>query len=72
MNFELAETYALLGAPYFEDARKFYIAAIAAEDKTGRVPIAAIEDLANLESRLAESRGEMRNWRKRALALLKI
>ena len=56
--FELAQTYALLGVDYFEDACKFYLTAIAAEDKVGRVPIAAIEQLANLESRLAESRGD--------------
>ena len=62
VNFELAQTYALLGVEYFEDACKFYIAAIAAEDKAGRVPIAAIEQLANLESRLAESRGDA-EWR---------
>ena len=58
MNFELAQTYALLGGEYFEDARKFYGASMAAEDKAGRVPIAAIEQLANLESRLAESQGD--------------
>ena len=58
VNFELAQTYALLGGEYFEDACKFYGVAIAAEDRAGRVPIAAIEQLANLESRLAESNGD--------------
>ena len=57
VNFELAQTYALFGVEYFEDACKFYLAAIAAEDKVGRVPIAAIEQLANIESRLGEHRG---------------
>ncbi len=58
VNFELAQTYALLGEKYFEDACKFYRAAIAAEDKRGRVPVAAVEQLANLESRLADNKGE--------------
>ncbi len=58
VHFELAQTYALLGGEYFEAACQFYSAAIAAEDKAGRVPIAAIEQLANLEARLGESRGQ--------------
>jgi CHAT domain-containing protein len=57
VNFELARTYALLGAEYFEDAYKFYRATVAAEDKSGRVPLAAIEQLANIESRLGEHKG---------------
>ena len=58
VHFELAQAYALLGGDYFEEACKFYNAAIVAEDRVGRVPIAAIEQLANLEARLGESRGE--------------
>ena len=58
VHFELAQTYALLGSDYFEAACKFYNAAIAAEDRAGRVPIAAIEQLANLEARLGESTGQ--------------
>ena len=58
MNLELAQTYALLGGEYFENALRLYSAAIAAEDRAGRVPIAAIEQLANIESRLAESNGD--------------
>ena len=58
VNFELAQTYALLGDGYFEDTCKFYSAAIVAEDKLGHVPIAAVEQLANLESRLADNKGD--------------
>jgi CHAT domain-containing protein len=54
VNFELARTYGLLGEEYFEDAYQLYRAALAAEDKSGRVPIAAIEEMANIESRLGE------------------
>ncbi|HEX9788825.1 MAG TPA: CHAT domain-containing protein [Candidatus Binatia bacterium] len=57
VNFELAQTYALLGEEYFEDAYRFYRGAVAAEDKSGRVPVAAIEQLANIESRLGEHNG---------------
>ena len=58
VNFELAQTYALLGVEFFDVARSYYSTAIGAEDKEGRVPIVAIEQLANLEARLAESRGD--------------
>jgi len=58
VSFELAQTYALLGDEYFEETCKLYSAAIVAEDKLGHVPIAAVEQLANLESRLAESKGD--------------
>ena len=54
ISFELAEAYAALGVDYFEEACKLYSAAIVAEDKAGRVPITAIEQLANIESRLGE------------------
>jgi CHAT domain-containing protein len=58
--FELAQTYTLLGIEYFEEAAKLYSAAIAGEDQMGRVPIAAIEQLIDVESRLAESNGDPR------------
>jgi CHAT domain-containing protein/pimeloyl-ACP methyl ester carboxylesterase len=58
VNFELAQTYALLGGEYFADACRYYVAAVAAEDRLGRVPVAAIEQLANLEARLGESMGQ--------------
>jgi CHAT domain-containing protein len=57
VNYELAGTYALLGVEYFERARRHYSAAVAAEDKLGRVPLAAVEQLANIESRLGEYKG---------------
>ena len=55
--FELAETYAALGAEFFEKACSFYSAAIVADDKAGRVPIKAVEQLANTESKLGEQIG---------------
>ena len=54
VHFELGRTYALLGEEYFTDAYRFYRAAVAAEDESGRLPVAAIEQLANIESRLGE------------------
>jgi hypothetical protein len=56
IKYALAAAYADLGIKYFEQACKLYRDAIAAEDKMRRVPIAAIEQLANLESQLAEIR----------------
>ena len=56
IKYTLAAAYADLGIKYFEQACKLYRDAIAAEDKMRRVPIAAIEQLANLESQLAEAR----------------
>jgi CHAT domain-containing protein len=58
IHVALAQTYASLGAEYFDEACAFYRGAIAGDDRAGRVPIAAIEQLANLESRLAEIRGD--------------
>ena len=58
INFVLAQAYASLGVEYFDEASKLYRGAIAADDRTDRVPIAAIEQLANLESRLAEISGD--------------
>ena len=57
VSFELAETYAALGAEFFEEACKLYNVAIAAEDRARRVPITAIEQLANIESKLGEEMG---------------
>lgn len=57
VSFELAEAYASLGVDYFEEACRLYSAAILAEDEAGGVPIAAIEQLANVESRLGEENG---------------
>ena len=70
MNFELAQTYALLGVEYFDDARKYYGAAIAAEDKTGARADRRHRAIGQLESRLAESRGDA-ELAGRALARLK-
>jgi len=61
---DLPEIQAVLGAVYgelgsagFDRASKAYVRAIAEEDKQGRVPVAAIEQLANLEAREGERRG---------------
>ena len=51
VRFALGEVYAELGEAYFEKAREQYLAAIRPEDRSGRVPIRAIEQLANLEAR---------------------
>jgi hypothetical protein len=56
VGLELARTYALLGPSYFEDAHRHYLAAVASVDTSERVPITAIEQLANIESRLGEKR----------------
>ena len=57
VSFALATAFADLGMDYFDKACTLYSDAIAEEDKAGRVPITAIEQLANLESRLGEDRG---------------
>jgi hypothetical protein len=41
----------------FEEARRAYLAAVQAEDKLGRVPIRDIEQLANIEARLGQRKG---------------
>ena len=51
VRFALGEVYAELGEAYFEKAREQYLAAIRPEDRSGGVPIRAIEQLANLEAR---------------------
>lgn len=57
INVALAAAYADLGPDYFEKACELYSAAILAEDRAGRVPITAVEQLANIESRLGALRG---------------
>ncbi|HLN83936.1 MAG TPA: CHAT domain-containing protein [Candidatus Binatia bacterium] len=57
VSFALATAFADLGSDFFDKACRLYSAAIAEEDKAGRVPITAIEQLANLESRLGEQQG---------------
>ena len=51
VRFALGEVYAELGDAYFDKAREQYLAAIRLEDRSGGVPIGAIEQLANLEAR---------------------
>lgn len=51
LRFALGEVYAELGDAYFDKAREQYLAAIRPEDRSGGVPIRAIEQLANLEAR---------------------
>ncbi len=50
VRFALGEVYAELGDAYFNKAREQYLAAIRLEDRSGGVPIGAIEQLANLEA----------------------
>lgn len=54
----IANVYADLGPGYFEEARSLYLRAIAVADRNGRVPIRAIEQIANVEARLGEERGD--------------
>jgi CHAT domain-containing protein len=53
----LADFHAALGTDYFERARSDYEKAIGISDERGGVPIRAIEQLANLEARHGERRG---------------
>ncbi|MEN8808264.1 MAG: CHAT domain-containing protein, partial [Desulfobacterales bacterium] len=46
--------YAEFGPEGFETARTAYLRAIAEEDEAGEVPVKSIEQLANLEARIAE------------------
>lgn len=55
----LGAVYGELGAEGFEPARAAYCRAIEAEDRSGRVPIRAVEQLAKLEVRTGEARGEL-------------
>ena len=52
----LGATWADLGD--FEEAYQAYLCAVQAEDQLGRVPIRDIEQLANVEARLGERRGD--------------
>jgi hypothetical protein len=54
LNSALGATWRDLGR--FDRARTAYLAAIQAEDAAGRVPIRDIEQLANVEARLAEEK----------------
>ena len=54
LNSALGATWRDLGR--FDRARAAYLAAIQAEDAAGRVPIRDIEQLANVEARLAEEK----------------
>lgn len=56
----VAELYADLGPAYFATACELYRRAIAATDREGRVPIRAIEQLANIETRLGETTDDPR------------
>ncbi|MFO7688663.1 MAG: CHAT domain-containing protein [Desulfobacterales bacterium] len=47
--------YAEFGPKGFETARAAYLRAIAEEDRAGMVPVKTIEQLANLEARIAET-----------------
>ena len=49
----VGELYGEFGQEGFDAARAAYLRAIAEEDKAGRVPVRAIEQLANLEARTA-------------------
>jgi hypothetical protein len=51
VNDAIARVYAGIGEPGFAAARAHYLQAIENEDDAGRVPIKAIEQLANLEVR---------------------
>jgi CHAT domain-containing protein/tetratricopeptide (TPR) repeat protein len=54
--------YGEFGQPGFLAARNAYLRAIAEEDRSGRVPVKAIEQLSNLEARTAERLCEKRNF----------
>lgn len=53
VQYELGRFHAELGPQHFATARAAYLRAIAEEDRRGRVPACAIEQLANLEARTA-------------------
>jgi hypothetical protein len=57
IQYELGALYGAYGQEGFERARQAYLRAIAEEDRLGRVPIKAIEQLANLEARIGETLG---------------
>ena len=55
----IGAVYGELGAAGFEPARAAYCRAIELEDRSGRVPIRTVEQLAKLELRTGEARGEV-------------
>jgi len=57
VQFALGDLYGELGPENFESAQQAYLRAIAEEDMSGRVPLRAIEQLANLEARTGEKKG---------------
>ena len=57
VQFTLGTLYGEFGTEGFEMACAAWERAIAEQDKAGRVPIRAIEQLANLESRIGEKKG---------------
>ena len=57
VQFALGTLYGEFGTEGFEMACAAWERAIAEQDKAGRVPIRAIEQLANLESRIGEKKG---------------
>jgi CHAT domain-containing protein len=56
---ELGRFYADLGSKYFPQARQHYLAAIQSDDGDFRVPLRAVEQLANLEAREGETRSDV-------------
>ncbi|MGH8480045.1 MAG: CHAT domain-containing protein [Gammaproteobacteria bacterium] len=57
VQYALGALYADYGQAGFEPARTAYLRAAAQEDKSGRVSLKAIEQLANLEARAGEKQG---------------
>jgi CHAT domain-containing protein/pimeloyl-ACP methyl ester carboxylesterase len=57
IQFAIAALYAEYGQEAFERARAAYERAITAEDRMGRLPVKAIEQVANLEARTGENVG---------------
>ena len=55
----IGDIYAEFGPEGFETARAAYLRAIAEEDKAGGVPVKSIEQLANLEARIAGKLAEV-------------
>lgn len=54
LQAELGRLYGDLGSAYFPQAQEHYLAAIQADDGDLRVPLLAVEQLANLEARQGE------------------
>jgi hypothetical protein len=64
--FALAEATAALGKAHLEEARNHYLEAMRLHKGDDALPVRAIEQLAILEARLGEARGEM-GWLESAL-----